>query len=686
MSPIQTVHLATCPLDCPSACSLKITLQNDKIIKIAGDDNHSFTQGIICGKMSRYADIHNGERINQPLLRTGKKGDGQFKPISWNQALERISNEIRHASKHYGPESVFPFYYGGTMGVVQRAAIDRLTHKAGFSMIEKTLCSPIAESGWSAGVGAHLGPAPEEMVQSDCIVLWGINAAVTHINIMSFVKQAQQNGAQLIVVDPYQTRTARRADIHLNPRPGTDGALACAMAHVLLKEDLVDRNYLSKYSDFDTDVEAHYKSRTPEWAEQITGIDAALIRKTARLFGKAQAPFIKLGLGMSRQNNGASNIHAVSTLPTLTGAWKKPGGGALLMTSNGFSVNDTPVRHSQWINPNTRSLDMSRLGALLTDQALNPAISVLMVFNTNPAVSCPDAGLIRQGLKREDLFTVVHEQVMSDTAQLADIVLPATTFLEHADLYKSFGQYTLQHTPALLPVTSEARCNHDVVNAIAQALGYTDEAFTGTVEQRIEEIIQVSGLPPIAQWIDQHWLDMTPSERKRRFLDGFPQDDGLFHFRPGWSNPDMPDLPDHWPVNQRDRLSQEDYPLDFMTPPDNVAINSTFSLVPSVQKRREPPTLWIHPNDADALDIGEGDRVLVSSTTASLTFLAHRTQRVQRGLCLCEGMHRAEAFPEKMPLNALTRADRTEPNGGPALHDNRVNVFRVSAKDESVSA
>ncbi|MBF0190863.1 MAG: molybdopterin-dependent oxidoreductase [Magnetococcales bacterium] len=667
---------SVCPLDCPGTCALKITIDQGRLQAIDGHPDHPLTRGVICGKVSRYRAIQEGPRVLDPMVRVGPKGLADFKKISWDEALDRIGERLLPIMDHPGPEAVLPFSYGGTMGVIQRRAYARLTTRAGFSGLDGNICYTIGWAGWRAGVGLALGPDPTEMAASDLPILWGINAAATHISLMSHIKQARRQGARLVVVDPYRNQTARLADWHLALRPGTDGALATAMMQVLLEEGLADRDYLSRYTDFDGAMEAHLAVRSPEWAAPITGLDAGVIREFARLYGRARAPFIRIGLGMSRQNNGAVNLHAVSCLPAVTGAWKRNGGGALFATGGAFHLSPQPLPAPRCPEHPPRVLDMSRLGEALTDPTLKPPVLALLVSHANPAGSCPDLQRVYAGLAREDLFTVVHEQVMTDTARFADVLLPATTFLEHEDLYKAYGQYTLQHAKAVLPPRGQARCNHDLVNALARRLGFDDEPFRMGVAETIDVVLRESGLPPLENW-DKPWLDCAPSWEARHFVEGFPQPDGRFHFRPGWSDSRMPLFPDHWAVNRRDDPAQAvAYPLDFMTPPALEVLNTTFTGTLNADQR--PPRLWIHPEDAKQRGIVEGDRVAVFNGVGQLTMVARVTGDVRMGVTLCESNQPAAAFAEGIGLNALSHASFTAPDGGPALHDNRVEVVRLA--------
>ncbi|OSM04325.1 putative molybdopterin oxidoreductase [Magnetofaba australis IT-1] len=650
-----------------------------QITKISGDPDHPFTQGVICGKVSRYSEIQHGPRILQPMRRNGPKGVADFVPISWDEALDRIAEGWGRRIEQHGAQTIWAHWYGGTMGVVQRSAVERLVHRGGFSRMRKTLCFAIAAAGWSAGVGRGLGPSAEDLAeQSDLIILWGINAVSTHINLMGFVKRARARGARLIVVDPYRTRTAKLADWHIQPRPGTDGALARALMGVMLREGLADRDYLAQLTDFDDAVDAHMQAATAQWAEAITGVPAADIDAFAREYAAASAPYIRIGIGMTRQNNGAVNLHAVSCLPALVGAWKKRGGGALLETGDAFkALNLDAARGAQWIDHETRVLDMSQISRILTDESLETPITGLLVMHSNPVGSCPDSSKTIRGLCRDDLFTVVHEQVMSDTARFADILLPATTFLEHDDLYKSYGQYTVQSSDVVVPPSGEALSNHDFINRLAQRMGWDEPGFQMDAKQMRAQMLADSGLPPLEAW-PQPWLDMTPDEEARHFRNGFGHADGRFRFKPDWGDAAMPAMPDHWAVNRRDDAQSAQYPLDFMTPPAHEVLNTTFTASQKARDKRGKPTLLLHPDDAAARGIVDGERVVAYNALAHLVFIAKISDVVRPGLCLTETNYAGEEFEQGVGPNALSHADPVVPAGGPAFHDNRVEVAKAS--------
>ena len=393
--------------------------------------------------MARYAERqHHPARLSQPLRRIGEKGAGldAFRPISWDTALDEVAEALTRAAQRHGSETVWPYYYAGTMGLVQRDGINRLRHVMRYSREDLTICNALSDAGWLAGVGAKRGVDGREIAKSDLIVVWGGNPVSTQVNVMTHIATARrERGARLVVVDPYRTATAERADLHLAPLPGTDGALACAVMHVLFKEGYADRAYMVRYTDDPAGLEAHLATRDPAWAAGITGLSEDEIVDFARLYGRAKRSYIRVGYGFSRSRNGSAQLFAVSCLPAVTGAWAYEGGGALYSNLGLVAIDHTLIEGLDRLDPITRMLDQSRIGPVLTgdprDLGDGPPVSALFVQNTNPMVVAPESRLVHRGFARSDLFVCVHEQFMTETAAMADIVLPATTFLEHDDIY-----------------------------------------------------------------------------------------------------------------------------------------------------------------------------------------------------------------------------------------------------------
>ena len=427
MSP--DVRNSVCPHDCPSTCALEVDVHDGaRIGTVRGARANGYTAGVICAKVARYAErIHHAERLTRPLLRTGPKGSGQFREIGWDEALDRVGDAFNEASARHGAESVWPYYFAGTMGLVQRDGINRLRHVMRYSRQHSTICSTPQEMAWLAGAGRHGGPDPREMAEADLVVMWGGNPVSTQVNVMTHVTRARkERGAGFVVVDPYRTPTAAAADLHLAVRPGTDGALACAVMHVAFRDGYADRGYMATHADDPARLEAHLRERGPAWASGITGLSVAAIEEFAALYCRTERAFIRVGYGFARSRNGAVNMHAVTCLPTVTGKWKHLGGGAFWSNrGNGiYHWNKTLIEGLDAVDKSVRQMDMSRIGAVLTGDRTElgdgPQVHAMLIQNTNPAVVAPDSNRVRRGFLREDLFVCVHEQFMTETAKLAD--------------------------------------------------------------------------------------------------------------------------------------------------------------------------------------------------------------------------------------------------------------------------
>ena len=442
---------SVCPHDCPSVCALDVEVIGGKRIgRIHGARDQTYTSGVVCAKVARYWErIHHPDRLTQPLRRVGPKGSGQFAPIGWDEALDRVADNFLSVERELGPEAVWPYFYAGTMGLVMRDGIERLTHAKRYSRFHGTICVGIAWPGYVAGTGRLMGADPREMAKSDCVVIWGTNAVATQVNVMTHaIRARKERGAKIVAIDIYENETMRQADLALCVRPGTDGALACAVMHILFRDGLADWDYLERYTDAPHELEAHVQTRDPAWASAITGVAVAQIEEFAALVGRSKRSFFRLGFGFSRQRNGAANMHAALCIPAVTGAWAHEGGGAFHSNSGVYKLQRTMIEGLDVRDLSVRRLDQSRVGAILTGDADalkgGPPVRAMLIQNTNPLAVAPHQEKVRRGFSRDDLFTCVHEQFMTDTARYADIVLPATMFLEHDDLYTAGGHQHLQ--------------------------------------------------------------------------------------------------------------------------------------------------------------------------------------------------------------------------------------------------
>jgi len=595
--------------------------------------------------------------------------------------LDRVAENFQAVAARHGSESVWPYYYAGTMGLVQRDGINRLRHAMRYSQMKKTFCTALANAGWKAGVGGVWGPDAREMALSDLIVSWGGNPVSTQVNVMTYVAQARKTrGAQFVVVDPYRTPTAQVADRHLMLRPGTDAALACAMMHVAFRDGYADRAYMAEYADDPAGLEAHLKSRDPEWASAITGLSVAEIEEFAALYGRTERAHIRLGYGFSRSRNGAAQFHAVTCLPTVTGKWRFEGGGALWGQSDKYGIDRTLIEGLDVRDSTTRTLDMSRIGAVLTgdraDLGDGPEVHAMLTQNTNPANVAPNSVLVREGLLREDLFLCVHEQFMTDTAAYADVILPATMFLEHDDLYTAGGHSFLQIGAKQVEPPGECRSNHFVITELARRLGAQHPGFAMTEREIIDQTLRMSGRPGFDEVLAMKWLDTAPSFREAHFLDGFPTADGKFHFRPDWAaigagHAVMPEFPDHAALIEG---ADSEHPFRLVAAPARSFLNSTFAETPTSRKREGRPTALIHPEDAAELGIVTGAIVSRGNRRGQIQIHANLFDGLQRGSIVVESIWPNSDFAGGLGVNALTSDEPGFPNGGAVFHDSAIWV------------
>jgi anaerobic selenocysteine-containing dehydrogenase len=682
--PLDVVH-SVCPHDCPSTCALDVErLSPTRIGKVRGSADNSYTAGVVCAKVARYAERqHHPDRLAFPMRRIGPKGTGSeaFQRIAWSDALDEVAAAMQRAAARHGREAVWPYFYAGTMGLVQRDGIERLRHAMGYSRMLSTICVSLSDAGWFAGVGVRRGVDSREVADADLIVVWGGNPVSTQVNLMTHISRARkQRGAKFVVVDPYRTGTAEAADMHIMPRPGTDAAVACAVMHVLFKEGFADREYLARYTDVPAELEAHLQTRDPTWAEAISGVPAATIIEFARLYGRTKRSYIRVGYGFTRSRNGSAQMHAVTCLPAVTGAWKHRGGGALYANGALYRLDRSLIEGLDVKDPKTRLLDQSRIGPVLTgdknDLGDGPPVTALLIQNTNPMSVCPDTNKVRQGFARDDLFVCVHEQFMTDTAKMADILLPATTFLEHDDIYTASGHTHLQLARKVVEPYAEARPNHYVICELAKRLGAKHRGFEMSEWQIIEESLRMSGLPATGDFHEGRWLDCAMSFEDGHFLTGFGHPDGKFRFKPDWksvgvAHDKMPVLPDQAALID---AADAEHPFRLVAAPARQFLNSTFTETPGSQAREGRPTAMIHPADCARLGLADGDRVRLGNRRGSIVLHTRAFDGLQQGVVVVESIWPNSAFEEGSGINTLTSADAGPPKGGAVFHDTAIWV------------
>lgn len=680
------IHHSVCPHDCPSTCALEVELHDAHTIgRVRGARDNTYTTGVICSKVARYAErIHHPDRLLTPLRRSGPRDSGQFRPVAWDDALDEVAEAFLRAEQKHGSTTVWPYYYAGTMGLVMRDGINRLRHAKRYSGQHSTICVTLSWSGFLAGTGRLAGADPREMARADAVVIWGTNAASTQVNVMTHALRARrERGAKLVVVDTYRNATAEQADMFLCVRPGTDGALACATMHCLFRDGRADWPYLEQYTDCPRELAAHLASRTPAWASAICGVPAAEIEAFAALLGRTPRSYFRLGYGFSRQRNGAMNMHAALCIPTVMGAWRHEGGGAFHTNGAIFHWDRTLIEGNDVRDPSVRVLDQSRIGAVLTHDAGalrgGPPVTALLIQNTNPMSVAPDQNTVRRGFLREDLFTCVHEQFMTETARMADIVLPATMFLEHDDLYQGGGHQHILLGPRIVEPPGECRSNHDVICALAQRLGAAHEGFRMTSREIIDWTLQHSGWGSLDALESARWLDVQPDFETAHYLKGFAHADGRFHFAADWRalSPQghgaetLPSngLPDHHALIEE---ATAEMPFRLVTAPARNFLNSSFTETPTSSRREVAPTLLMHPEDAVQVGVTDGGPVIVGNLRGEVELVVRSFDGLRRGVVVCEGIWPNRSHPGGLGINALTGADPAGPIGGAAFHDNRV--------------
>src|SRR6202000_522879 len=558
---------------------------------------------------------------------------GKFARISWDDALDEVAERFNRAERGFGSESVWPYYYAGTMGLVMKDGINRLTHVKKYSRFFGTICSTIARVGFAAGTGKVAGVDPREMGVSDLVVIWGTNPVNTQVNVMTHASRARkERGARIAAIDVYNNDTMKQADIKILLRPGTDGAFACGVMHVLFREGYADRDYLARYTDCPGELEAHLKTRTPEWASAISGVPVAEIEAFARAVGETKRTFFRLGYGFTRSRNGAAQMHAALCVPAVTGAWQYEGGGAFFNNAGIWRFDESIVEGHDAIDRRTRVLDQSKIGRILTGDPEplhnGPPVKAMLIQNTNPMTVAPEQALVRQGFARDDLFVAVHEQFMTETAAMADIVLPATMFMGHEDFYYGGGHQHISVGAKLIDPPGECRSNHEVLQGIACRVGAVHPGFEMTPRELVDATLKKSGHGDIETLESDKWRDLQPDFRTSHYLDGFAHADGKFHFKADWARvplgnagmmgawDQMPSLPDHWTSIEE---ADKGHPSRVATSPSRSFLNTSFNETPSSRAREGAPSVMIHPADAASLGIADGDAVTLGNMRGGTT-------------------------------------------------------------------
>ena len=683
-TPPRTVQ-AACPHDCPDTCAMRVTVQGDKVIKLQGDPTHPTTNGALCTKVSRYAErTEHAERVLRPLKRVGPKGRGEFVEVSWDQALADIATRLGEIAAR-APEAIVPYSYAGTMGMVQGEGMAaRFFNQLGASRLDRTICSSAGGDALAATYGAKVGMHVEHFAESRLIVIWGSNSIASNLHFWPIALAARRAGATLVCIDPRRTETAEKCHHHLALTPGSDGALALALMHELIVNDWLDADYIERHVDGWAGLRERALAWTPERAALECGLEPAQIRELARLYGTTRPAAIRLNYGMQRVRGGGSATRLIALLPCLTGAWRHRAGG-LLLSSGGWFV---PFRNQKLGHPRLlagrtpRTINMSTIGDdLLRDtgepladgRAFGPRIEALVVYNSNPVAVAPDSRRVTAGFRRDDLFTVVLEHFLTDTADHADYVLPATTQLEHWDVHASYGHTTLViNEPALTP-RGESRSNAAIFRALAQRMGFDDPCFAdddlALARQALADHV------PFEQLRSVGWFQLPLPEAP--FAEGgFPTSSGRVQCDvPGIGLPDY--LPPYESVRSAPELARR-FPLAMISPPARNFLNSTFVNVKSLRAIEQEPVLEIEASDAASRGIGDGDTVRVFNDRGDYRCVARVSPRARAGVVHGLGVWWRKYGLDGTNVNELTHQRLTDMGRAPSFYDCLVEVERAS--------
>ncbi len=690
---VNEIRRSVCALDCPDTCSLVVRIDDSgRATKLSGDPEHPITRGFLCAKVTKYLDReYHPERLLYPLRRTGAKGESRFQRVTWDEALDEIAARLTAISSMEGPEAILPYSYAGTMGMLNGAGMDRrLFHRLGASRLDRTICSAAGGAALTASQGSRLGTEPQQFAQSKLILAWGANILGTNVHLWPWIVEARRNGAKFYVIDPVKNRTGRVADKHFAVNPGSDLALALGLMHVILRESWHDREYVESYSQGFEELSNLAADYPPLRVAALTGLSIEDIEGLAHDYATMRPAAIRLNYGVQRSERGGSAVRAIAALPVLTGSWREAGGGLQLTTSGAFEFNRAALelpdlQRRSPLGREARLVNMSQLGHALTELD-KPPVRALIVYNSNPAAIAPHQTKVLAGLRRDDLFTVVLEQLLTDTADYADFVLPVTTFLEHTDVYLAYGHYYLQLARPALPAPGETKSNVEIFRLLAKRLGFTDTCFDDTEDDMIRSLLDTSS--PFFRGVT---FDRLERERSVRLnispsgqpflpfaLGGFSTPSGKFEFG-------ADSLAYTPPRESRfgDADLRERYPLELVSGKNDDSLNSTFGNREEVD--RQTAVLSMHPQDAAARGISNGIMVSAFNDRGSCLFEALLSSEVRPGVLRARSVRWNKHSVARLGINQLTSERLTDLGGGPTFYSCLVDVA-PAARISSVSA
>ena len=685
-SSARTIVRGACPHDCPDTCALQITVENGVAVKIEGARDHPFTDGTLCTKVARYLErTYSEERLLHPMRRVGAKGAGRFERISWDEALGEIAARFEALAAE-DPQQILPYDYAGHMGYVQWHAMGkRFFHRLGASLLDRTICSSAGKAGLQITLGGSVGMDPERFADAKLILIWGSNPVVSNLHLWSRVQEAKRRGAKVIAIDPYRSLTAEKCSEHLAPLPGTDGALALAMMHVIVSEGLVDEDYVARYTVGYDALKERLKEYPPQLAARITGLPAEAIVRLAREYASVRPAAIRLNYGMQRTSGGGMAARTIACLPALVGAWRDPAGGLVLTTAGFFGVDTAKLGHPELLAksrcPKPRTINMSAIGDALNDA--KPPVRAVYVYNSNPVAVAPESRKVIRGFSRPDLFTVVHDVFLTDTCDYADIVLPATTQLEQTDVHTAYGHlYFMANNPAIAPL-GEALPNSEVFRRLSRKMGFEDESLYASDEDVCREALSLAG--PYARGIE--WDDLkrrgfrrlNVPERFAPFAQGnFPTPSGKCEFySEAAAKAGIDPLPRFVPPRESVISNSElaaRYPLAMISPPNRHFLNSSFANLPFAIAEAGGPSLDIHPDDARERAIRDGAAVRIFNDRGEFTATARVSDAARRGVVVALSVWWKKLSGDGANANEVTSQALTDLGRGATFYDCLVEV------------
>lgn len=675
-------YKSVCPYDCPDACGLILTVDDNKVIKVRGNREHAFTRGTLCPKMAHYEHvIHSSKRLTTPLRRIGRKGIGpdQFTPISWDEALERIVENFNHTINTYGSESILRYSYAGTMGAVNSPAADYFFRCIGATSQDRGICSPAKQVAFKSVYGDTIAIKPQEAQHSDLIILWSLNAVATDVHILHDVNVAKRNGASVWVIDTHKTYTYDQGTHHVYVKPSSDGALALGIMHIIHRDGLEDTTFIQEYvQGYDELIRDVLPKFTPEYVSSICGVPVEIIEELAHAYAKAKAPFIRLGSGVSRYGNGAMSCRCINALPAVVGAWQHLGGGLLSSSSSSQYFNKSFMQQPNTPTPSKRMMPMILLGDLLTnpkallehgleDTSGGVPVHSLYIFSSNPAITAPNQNLVRQGLMRDDLFTVVHERFFTDTCAYADIILPATSSAESDDIFNSYGHYTIAASYQAIPPVGESKSNWQVISELAQRMGLDDPFFAMTERELIEHMVRNSSK------LSQNEQDAI---LRGDLVEVALPDNYKMDFKTPSGKIEILNHRESIPLITYTEPYGDDEPFWLIIGNDIRILDSSFCELEFDDS--ELMKLRMHPDDAALYNINNSDAVEIYNNRGAVRIKVYLDDTVQRGTLVTLGVWwQSQSSDAKVGINAVTASRPTDEAWGSTFYDVQVNIRKV---------